>query len=787
MKRLIGVTLCAFFCCAGTVSAKTIATGEREVITDASVSEDYELAGGTLAFDPGAAAYSGTITGFGKVENNTGAALDFTGATVAPSGGELLLKSLRTQSSRYVRLKVLKQRPFGLAGNPSTLMEGPQLGEFRLLLNDADVLYNTAVAQITCDKYTKPDLKTIIDNNVNTKCYIPLGRSVAATYTIDLGTMTEFNGYKIYTGNDCPGRDPYAWTVETSVDGEVWTLVSTVDSYVDDPGRSKAMRPYDIVPRIPFFTGTCAVSVPQGTTLAVEDSTLALAAAQVSGGLRLADAQVTLAGTSAYSGSSWGEGELVLDGIVAAGTLGAANQSSGYVAQLLNGAVFTGTYAGKGRLIDNVGHNLDFDATSGTVVFSAPPQEPYHEIKFADESELPSDRKINLYHDKLVYTGTAELKLEGYEIKSLVGESRIELGSKLDIGGSTLSVAEGAILSIAGAASASPLRKVLDGCAVTVPEGAELRLFAADVDLDNATIAGGLRTEKATVRVSGTSAVTGAVTGSGTVSFDGVALTGLARASRQQTCRYYRFVVKATRGNKGPQMGELSLFDDGVTLVYKPSITEIKTSVSGVEPPYRLIDGMVTSGTKVFIDKTPPVTFTLDLGEERLFDGFGIYSGNDVPARDPYSWTFESSADGENWVLHDTKTQYSDATYDAQPRNALLYKTVFTNFTANVLADSGVLALGAGGEIEVDGVTEEVGTLAGEGQVTLSRDGVLVVNAAPGNGERFTGRIDGTGTLVIRGGGFRCYGRNIGSGVTVVCEDGGRLLDLGKGLILLLK
>lgn len=784
MKRLIGVTLCAVFCCAGTVSAKTIATGEREVITAASVSEDYELAGGTLAFDPGAAAYSGTITGFGKVENNTGAALDFTGAAITPSGGELLLKSLRTQFSQYIRLKIKASRPF-------YEYDDKHIGELRLLNDGTNVLY-TSAATISSDKSVK-DLPHTINNivNANDKSLAGVGKEVSITYTINLGAMTEFDGYKIYVGGDAAGRDPYTWTFETSTDGQTWALVSSEDAYRADIPRNGATVPYDIVPRVPFFTGTCAVSVPQGATLAVEDSTLALAAAQVSGGLRLVDAQVTLSGTSTYTGSSWGEGELVLDGIVAAGTLGTANQSSGYVARLLNGAVFTGAYAGKGRLIDNVGHNLDFDATSGAVVFSVPPQEPYHEIKFADESELPSDKKLNLWHDKLVYTGTAALKLEGYEIKSLVGESRIELGSKLDIGGSTLSVAEGAILSIAGAASASSLRKVLDGCTVTVPEGAELRLFSVDVDLADATIAGGLRTEKATVRVSGASAVTGAVTGSGTVTFDGVLLTGLARASRQQQARYFRFNVTKTRGDDGPQMDEFSLYNAGTKLTYNTPIMEMKVSTGSKAISYfaalRLTDNQVSAHSKVYISKGAPIAFSADLGEERLFDGFGFYSGDDMPARDPYSWTFESSADGENWVLHDTKTQYSDATYDAKPRNALLYKTVFTNFTANVLADSGVLALGAGGAIEVDGVTEEVGTLAGEGQVTLSRDGVLVVNAAPGNGERFTGRIDGTGTLVIRGGGFRCYGRNIGSGVTVVCEDGGRLLDLGKGLILLLK
>ena len=48
---------------------------------------------------------------------------------------------------------------------------------------------------------------------------------------IDMGRPVAFNGYKWWTSNDSPERDPMAWHLEISDDGENWTVADTVEAY----------------------------------------------------------------------------------------------------------------------------------------------------------------------------------------------------------------------------------------------------------------------------------------------------------------------------------------------------------------------------------------------------------------------------------------------------------------------------------------------------------------------------------------------------------------------------
>jgi len=122
----------------------------------------------------------------------------------------------------------------GVKGNVSTT----QVSELYLTLNGQQLSFNGLVATANPDG-TNPSGEVsakLVDDNILTKwtdtAFSANGQSVMI---IDNQVPINFDGYKYYTGNDFPERDPISWTLEVSDDGITWTTVSeVVDATITD-------------------------------------------------------------------------------------------------------------------------------------------------------------------------------------------------------------------------------------------------------------------------------------------------------------------------------------------------------------------------------------------------------------------------------------------------------------------------------------------------------------------------------------------------------------------------
>jgi alpha-L-fucosidase 2 len=63
-----------------------------------------------------------------------------------------------------------------------------------------------------------------------------------------------------------------------------------------------------------------------------------------------------------------------------------------------------------------------------------------------------------------------------------------------------------------------------------------------------------------------------------------------------------------------------------------------------------------------------PVQWEMDAGKELGVVRYRLTSANDIPARDPRTWTLEGSADGQTWVLLDERTDEPEFTQRHQSR-----------------------------------------------------------------------------------------------------------------------
>ena len=301
-------------------AAVTVGTGE----TVSAAAEDYVLEGGTLVFEtPGQAqAFGRSISGYGEVVNATGVPVGMSGATLSADGGTLVLKGTRTVKARWIRFTSLATRP----DDPTFSNQGPQLGEIEILKNGVVVPYSGHTVTCTSGE-TSYDASAVFDNNNFSKAFIDVGSGTKpVVFTVNLGAETEFDAYRFYVGRDCPGRDPITFTFEVSSDGQDWTLLHSATNYRptmrDACLRSSPTENFTLVPRTAFCSGNPTVTVAALAELDLVDTVLEIAAGSVAGALRLVDGQATISDAATFSGAAFGDGELVLDGVEASGTLG---------------------------------------------------------------------------------------------------------------------------------------------------------------------------------------------------------------------------------------------------------------------------------------------------------------------------------------------------------------------------------------------------------------------------------------------------------------------------------
>ncbi|MGA0846573.1 MAG: glycosyl hydrolase family 95 catalytic domain-containing protein, partial [Luteolibacter sp.] len=70
-------------------------------------------------------------------------------------------------------------------------------------------------------------------------------------------------------------------------------------------------------------------------------------------------------------------------------------------------------------------------------------------------------------------------------------------------------------------------------------------------------------------------------------------------------------------------------------------------------------DGKPESKWCFEFEKPSEIYWQIDAGEPALISGYSLCSGNDMPQRDPWSWVFEGSNDGETWHVLDRKNEMS--------------------------------------------------------------------------------------------------------------------------------
>jgi autotransporter-associated beta strand protein len=237
--------------------------------------------------------------------------------------------------------------------------------------------------------------------------------------------------------------------------------------------------------------------------------------------------------------------------------------------------------------------------------------------------------------------------------------------------------------------------------------------------------------------------------------------------------KYVRFSPTLMRGGSvyEYQLSEFDLMFDGQRVAY-PAGTTASTPSGASNPnegPDKTIDG--NTGTKFYTNKSPMTPLVIALGDGVFFDGYRWFTANDSTQRDPVGWTVESSADGVNWAVVDTRAnQTITATrnvlagaYDVAQLNAM---NVFSDVSATTVASPGVLG--------VSRTRETVGSLSGDGAVRLSAAATLGINAFAD--AAFSGGITGTGTVVKTGAATQTLSGALAFSGTLIVESG--VLDL---------
>lgn len=272
-------------------------------------------AGDDVAFGTNAAQEPVTLGGDVRVGDLTVAGDYVFGGTgllsadTATVSGTLTFADPMRVSCRYVRWVPTARATAG-ANNG-----GVALAELQLLLNGEPVAWDGATIEATqaAENGEHRD-EYVLDGNLGTKWY--WGDAPVAfdncTLTIDAGEGKTFvfNGYRLAMA-DQTGRDPTAWRLEVSDDGEAWAAVDTRTYTTAEtnawPRNTWSPEAYGIQVRL-SVADTLAVSGTLGGTGIVSAGTVSFAegsalAVPAEGMLTLAG---KVSGTAALDVSAWG-------------------------------------------------------------------------------------------------------------------------------------------------------------------------------------------------------------------------------------------------------------------------------------------------------------------------------------------------------------------------------------------------------------------------------------------------------------------------------------------------
>lgn len=146
--------------------------------------------------------------------------------------------------------------------------EATQVSELYLTLNDQQFTFGVGATCSNPDgsNPSGEEPEYLIDDNITTK-WTDLSFSANGQSVIVINNQVpiNFDGYKYYTGNDFPERDPISWTLEISDDGDIWTTVSEVVNATITNDRESASQIFSVTPNVDFggsisFDGTSFVN-----------------------------------------------------------------------------------------------------------------------------------------------------------------------------------------------------------------------------------------------------------------------------------------------------------------------------------------------------------------------------------------------------------------------------------------------------------------------------------------------------------------------------------------------
>lgn len=131
--------------------------------------------------------------------------------------------------ARYVRFMVDKFRTTGETPATVAAWSIVALSEFVLLAGDQHLVWpaGTTATQLVPTSPTTCGADLLIDGDTRTKhCVEMQGDGFIVVF--DMQRPVSFSGYRWYTADDAPQRDPIDWTVDVSDDGETWRTVDVV-------------------------------------------------------------------------------------------------------------------------------------------------------------------------------------------------------------------------------------------------------------------------------------------------------------------------------------------------------------------------------------------------------------------------------------------------------------------------------------------------------------------------------------------------------------------------------
>ena len=244
-------------------------------------------------------------------------AFKFTGATTVNGGTLRLLPDSYIQASLF-RVTFSKVRPDGAyAGS------GVQIGEFQLAHEGVGLdwpIGTTATGPAT-NSGQGPD--KAVDNAIGNKWYVNSNTvSLPVMLVIACENPITFNGYRIGTGGDAPGRDPISWTFEVGIpDGTTtnWTEIDSQDDYPMTITRNAYTPLFPIKTMAQennlFWAGMPVIVNAGGTLLLPGFGSQAIPTLTGAGVLSLDDnSTIILPNPENFEGALDGNGTVILDG-----------------------------------------------------------------------------------------------------------------------------------------------------------------------------------------------------------------------------------------------------------------------------------------------------------------------------------------------------------------------------------------------------------------------------------------------------------------------------------------